>query len=74
MSTPICMCERHAAKHGVPYVGSYRTAYENREVTVILSRGYRVPFDQSFRTCQNIRSSQKRPIRHPTGHPCVIFR
>lgn len=65
--------KRHAAEPGVPYIGSHSTAYKNREVIVILSRGYRVPFDQSFRTCQNFRSSQKRPIRHPSGHPCVIF-
>lgn len=42
--------KNHADKPAINCsVGPYRTAYENSEVTVILSRGY--PFDQGFRTC-----------------------
>jgi hypothetical protein len=63
--------KNHADKPAINCVGPYRTAYENSEVTVILSRGY--PFDQGFRTCQDIRSSQKRPMRPLSGHLCVVF-
>jgi hypothetical protein len=61
------------SKSAAPCVGSYLTAYANCEVIVILSRGYRLPFDQSSRTCQHIRSSQKRQIRQPSGRSCVVF-
>ena len=64
---PICTKNR-ADEPTIPAWVSYRTAYENHEVTVISSRGY--PFDQGFRTCQGIRSSQKRPMRQLSRHLC----